>query len=41
MENAHAASVQEVLTEFEVKENLGLSSDQVRQAQKKWGKNGT
>ncbi|KAG0147312.1 hypothetical protein CROQUDRAFT_656235 [Cronartium quercuum f. sp. fusiforme G11] len=39
MDNAHAASVQEVLAELQVKENFGLSAEQVRKAEKKWGKN--
>lgn len=39
MEDAHAASVQEVLDEFHLKPNHGLSSVQVKQAEKQWGKN--
>ncbi|POW09461.1 hypothetical protein PSTT_06831 [Puccinia striiformis] len=39
MEDAHAASVQEVLDEFHLKPNHGLSSVQVKNSEKQWGKN--
>ncbi|CAH7689461.1 calcium-translocating P-type ATPase [Phakopsora pachyrhizi] len=39
MEDAHAASVQEVLEEFHIKPKHGLTSVQVKHSEKQWGKN--
>ncbi|PLW19648.1 hypothetical protein PCANC_08955 [Puccinia coronata f. sp. avenae] len=39
MEDAHAASVDEVLNEFHLKPTHGLSSVQVKNSEKQWGKN--
>lgn len=40
MEDAYAKSKEEVLKHFGVSENLGLSQEQFRRNQKKYGPNG-
>lgn len=40
MEKAHSKTVEEVLAHFAVNENTGLSPEQVKQSQERWGFNG-
>ena len=41
MEDAHTKSVDEVLLTFKTDENSGLTDEQVKQSQEKYGPNGT
>lgn len=40
MDNSHASSVEEVISYFKTDENLGLTEEQVKQNQEKYGPNG-
>nr|DBA33357.1 TPA: hypothetical protein GDO54_001052 [Pyxicephalus adspersus] len=40
MDSAHSKPVSEVLRHFEVNENCGVSSEQVRRSREKYGPNG-